>query len=699
LQSRKPLQTIYAPDMLIEAQALMDLGFKLVPFKPAEVGLARSGKAPMTAHGVKDATDDLATFKRLTANATDFNIAVATGSASRVVVIDVDPRNNGLQEFKDLTQLLGLLPRTLTSATGGGGRHYYFQEPAGGIKKNVVAPGVDLLAEGCCAVVPPSQHFSGKRYQWLDKHEPEHQEIASLPDSWLQFIKSSTSPKKETVSSGANLILEGSRNDELTRIAGQLRRSGLSETALLAALKCVNEERTSPPIEIDELAQIARNVAQYPIGAEPRDEGQKVAQALLDTEFGGGAFLRYEIDGQFWLWGKTHWAIISDKMLQQKILQIAVAKFPSARSAKTLTNDVYALLQIMQARDDDMLHFASEPPSVINVANCELWIKHDGTIEARPHNAATGMRHVLNVTHIPGAKCPEYSTAIARIFEKANNPQTLIESFEELMGYAIQPSRDIALIVLLVGSGSNGKTSLVRLLMELVGTNFVYSGRVDELEEARFGIGNLLGKLLFVDDDVRAGAKLPDGVLKKLSEAKLLTGEHKFKPAFSFVNRAFPILLCNNLPSLADLSPGMMRRLHVFPFDREFEKTEIDRHLFDRIIKNELPGVLNHALEGWKRLSKRGQFRYSKDMSGALDKLLAHANPLRGFVVECCEASPKNKIKLDDFYDAYRQWAAQSGITWTQTKATVKANLLHQRYAVSRQSPGLVVFGLKLRGP
>src|ERR1700733_4963330 len=68
-------------------------------------------------------------------------------------------------------------------------------------------------------------------------------------------------------------------------------------------------------------------------------------------------------------------------------------------------------------------------------------------------------------------------------------------------------------------------------------------------------IGALNCRQAYVDGELCA--KLPDGVLKKISEAKRLTGENKFKPAFSFVNRAFPILLCNNLPSLAGLSPGM----------------------------------------------------------------------------------------------------------------------------------------------
>ena len=47
------------------------------------------------------------------------------------------------------------------------------------------------------------------------------------------------------------------------------------------------------------------------------------------------------------------------------------------------------------------------------------------------------------------------------------------------------------------------------------------------MENNRFAIGGLLGKLLFLDDDVRAGARLPDGTLKTISEAKEVTGELK----------------------------------------------------------------------------------------------------------------------------------------------------------------------------
>ena len=112
-------------------------------------------------------------------------------------------------------------------------------------------------------------------------------------------------------------------------------------------------------------------------------------------------------------------------------------------------------------------------------------------------------------------------------------------------------------------------------------------------------------RFLYIDDDIKAGTKLPDGTLKKISKAKTLTGERKFKDQFEFKSHAFPILLCNNIPSLADLSHGMMRRLRVVPFTRIFKEHETDRQLFERIAAKELSGVLNRALEGWKRLQTK----------------------------------------------------------------------------------------------
>jgi hypothetical protein len=247
----------------------------------------------MTRHGVRDATDDFATFKSLLCSATDFNLGVAMGSASDAIVIDADPRNGGTESFAKLKSRLGPLPRTLTCESSGG-LHLYFRAPTERVKKKVLAPGVDLLAEGCYAVAPPSLHSRGRRYRWAENLGPGDQENTSLPPAWLQYIHATHRLQNEPAAGDPALISEGSRNSELARIAGQLRRAGLSETEMREILRGRNKDLCHPPLEDEEVAQIARSLSGYPVGAEPRDEGQKIAQALLDAEFAGGEWLPLE---------------------------------------------------------------------------------------------------------------------------------------------------------------------------------------------------------------------------------------------------------------------------------------------------------------------------------------------------------------------------------------------------------------------
>jgi hypothetical protein len=356
------------------AKKLMRMDFKILPLARPKRNEPKSGKRPLSRHGVKDATDNFASFMRLVPADTNFNIGIATGTASGVVVIDIDPRNGGDRQFARLVKRLGPLPKTLTCDTGGGGQHHYFKLPAGGLKKKVMAPGVDLLAEGTYAVAPPSRHVSGRNYLWV-RPGPMGQQIASLPDKWLEFVRrGDPAAPAVTKTSDADVIAEGSRNTELTSMAGRMRRAGMSEADMISALGGVNDARCQPPLGDGEVARIARNVAQYAVGAEPRDEGQKVAQAVLDAKFGGGLWLRHELDGNFWAWKGTHWGVMPSKILERTILNVVNTSASSGRSAKTLVHEVFGLLQMMQAHDDDLLHFASEPPNVVNVENGELWL-------------------------------------------------------------------------------------------------------------------------------------------------------------------------------------------------------------------------------------------------------------------------------------------------------------------------------------
>ncbi len=75
----------------------------------------------------------------------------------------------------------------------------------------------------------------------------------------------------------------------------------------------------------------------------------------------------------------------------------------------------------------------------------------------------------------------------------------------------------------------------------------------------------------------------------------------------------------------------------VIPFDRRFTDADRDPDLFEAIWANELPGVLNQALAGYKRLVERGaRFKRPSPVKAATNLWLQHANPLPAFIEARC---------------------------------------------------------------
>jgi putative DNA primase/helicase len=143
----------------------------------------------------------------------------------------------------------------------------------------------------------------------------------------------------------------------------------------------------------------------------------------------------------------------------------------------------------------------------------------------------------------------------------------------------------------------------------------------------------------------------------------------------------------------------MTRRIQVIPMNRRFTRKNGNPGLFDEIWLDELSGVLNRAISGWQRLQRRGHFKLPSDVRAAGKEWLAHANPLEGFLKECCVADPARHVLIKDLYQAYCAWAKESGITRTQQRQVVKRNLEHRGYATKRSNAGVMVVGLQLGQP
>jgi hypothetical protein len=257
-------------DYLEAALGYAERGWRVLPLHSvAEIGKRSNGmcscqrrdctsiaKHPRTLHGVKDATVKPCQIRKWWDMWPSANVGIACGSISGIVVVDIDPRNGGVEHINELLKEHGKLPQTTISATGGGGWHYVYAHS--GERKGILCEGVDLVSDGGYIVAPPSLHLNGS-YAWLYEVE----DLPSLP-AWVRDTNNSRRAP------GANITIEvgdplpkGSRNVTFIRIAGAMRRWGLGLDAIYAALTLHNEEVCDPPMSDQEVKRICANAVGY----------------------------------------------------------------------------------------------------------------------------------------------------------------------------------------------------------------------------------------------------------------------------------------------------------------------------------------------------------------------------------------------------------------------------------------------------
>jgi hypothetical protein len=199
-----------------------------------------------------------------------YNVAIATGRASGVWVLDVDNDDNGKATLSELEAKFGPLPPTVEVITADG-RHLYFRWPDSGVEirnfqQRDDLPGLDVRGEGGYVLAPPSVHPSGRRYEWsVDSADT----FADAPEWLLDIITSKrrSSGGVEPRPPGTWRFLidaehEGSRRGSaVARLYGYLVRRYVEPMLALRIVYMFDELRNKPPLGHGEVRRIADDIA------------------------------------------------------------------------------------------------------------------------------------------------------------------------------------------------------------------------------------------------------------------------------------------------------------------------------------------------------------------------------------------------------------------------------------------------------
>lgn len=210
--------------------------------------------------------------------------ALVCGSGILVLDIDLGANIDGSD-----------LPHTLTSRTGSGGRHFYFKYPPNlkipsftGIREKI-----DIRADGGVAILPPSIHPSGMKYEWITPHDTP---MADIPDWLMRELQQRVGDGKfdKEILKG---VPESKRNTSATQVVGKfLKHLPVDEWGSIAWPSLVGWNlQNKPPMDEKELRTTFESIAKKELQSREKEgkteTPRTTSEVLVDLLIEKGAKL------------------------------------------------------------------------------------------------------------------------------------------------------------------------------------------------------------------------------------------------------------------------------------------------------------------------------------------------------------------------------------------------------------------------
>jgi P4 family phage/plasmid primase-like protien len=296
-----------------------------------------------------------------------------------------------------------------------------------------------------------------------------------------------------------------------------------------------------------------------------------------------------------------------------------------------------------------------EPVSaVINFRN-GLYLWKSGALQAHTPDVLSTVQ--LSVDWDPDATCPKFDRVISQVV-----PADMVDLVWELIGYLLYSGNPLHKAIMLMGTGRNGKGTLLRVLVALLGERNVTAVSLHDLVNTRFSTASLFGKIANIAGDIDGTYLESTATFKAITGQDQISAEHKGRDRFDFTPWAVPVFSANKIPASSDVTTGYLSRWLVIPCPNDLTGRE-DRTLDARLQATaELQGIAAKAMPALRRLMARGEFDLPQSGRDALDEFTRRVDQVRTWADECADIDIAHPfVPRTMLYRAYKAWTDRDG--------------------------------------
>ena len=570
----------------------------------------------------KNATaDELLSFEQVK------NLPEYAGILSdETILVDVDDMEQSVI-LLNIVENLNLKCRVYTTSRG---RHFLFKNTPDLVKSNRTKA---TLAVGLEADLKIGSRNSYEVLKYMNEDRPilydvPEDEIQELP-KWLIPVKTDIDFKSLGEGDG--------RNDAFYRYILTLQDNDLTKEEARECIRLINRYVLKKPLSDKELDVILR------------DDAFKKTSFFRDKTFLFDKFATY-------LKNNNHIVKINNQLhIYKDGIYVSGAGEIEGAMIKLISNlkrawrsEVLSYLEIMIEENTKATN-----PNIIAFSNGLYNIRDGSFKEFTPDVVITNK---IPWPYNPAAHDDLLDHTLNRLACDDPEVRALLE---EMVGYCMYRRNELGKAFILIGDKSNGKSTFLHVVKNLLGDQNIASLDLKELGD-RFKTAELFGKLANIGDDIGSDYVANVATFRKLVTGERVSAERKGQDPFEFDSFAKLLFSANAIPRLgrSKESFSIMRRLVIVPFDAKFTSDDPDFNpniRYDLQDQTAMEYMIQLGLGGLKRVLKNKDFTKSKDVERTIEEYRIESNPLLSFLDEAgADAVVNEPVKA--VYFKYREF-------------------------------------------
>ena len=279
------------------------------------------------------------------------------------------------------------------------------------------------------------------------------------------------------------------------------------------------------------------------------------------------------------------------------------------------------------------------------------------TLELMPHSPDDLSTIQMTYDYDEKATCEKW---LKFIYEVMSGDKRKIYLLQEAVGYVLFADCRLQKGFMLIGNGANGKSVFLSVLRQLFNPENCKSIEIAQLAKPFYAI-QLKDKLANFCSELSSDFKNGEAIFKKIiSGNDAIYDSYKGKDGIEFVPRVKNFFACNSYITSNHIDYSILRRLVFIKFNECYDENRANPHLLQELL-TELPGIMNWAIEGYKRLMKRGKFIPCRESDETLQDFLYSVSPVDAFIREELCTDRYGEYSLNELYIKYREWCTGAG--------------------------------------